>query len=129
MAKIKVKAAEGCMLHDHSSRQSVSNDEVIEVVDCPLWRRRIRKGAAILVEEADEAADTGSKAIEPPTEKEERLNAILDAAEKLTEGEEKHWTKAKYPEVRALGEILGWTPSAAERNEAWDSLEEEENAE
>lgn len=48
-----------------------------------------------------------------------RKEAIIDAASQLDLDNEDHYTKAGLPDARALSGILGWTVTAAERNEAF----------
>lgn len=44
---------------------------------------------------------------------------IVEAIGQLEPGNEQHWTKGNKPEIKALENLLGTAPTAAERDEAW----------
>ena len=56
---------------------------------------------------------------ETPTDPAEREAAIVAAAADLDLDNTNHYTAAGLPDARALSGLLGWTVTAAERNEAF----------
>lgn len=63
------------------------------------------------------AAQAGGEEGEP-ADPEERREAIQEAMELLEPGNTDHWTNAGKPDVYALADVLGWRPSASERDKA-----------
>lgn len=58
-----------------------------------------------------------------PTDPAERLAAIVAAIGKLNPDDASLWLKDKRPDVAAITAITGWPVSAAERNDAWASMQ------
>ncbi|MDP2805506.1 MAG: hypothetical protein Q8O24_06140 [Gallionellaceae bacterium] len=58
-----------------------------------------------------------------PTDPAERLAAIVAAIGKLSPEDASLWLKDKRPDAAAISVITGWPVSAAERNDAWASMQ------
>jgi len=76
---------------------------------------------------AEAASGSGSDnvvtLVQPPESAEDRIDAINKATVSLQEeNNAEKFTTANGPTVEALTEVLGWKPSAAERNQVWLEL-------
>lgn len=63
------------------------------------------------------AAPAGDEAAGNQTDG-DRIAAIVDAMALLDRGNPAHFTNTGKPELRALADVLGWRPTATERDEA-----------
>ncbi len=81
----------------------------------------VRRGFArpAPAEEAPLPAEEPAPAAEPAPAELDRVAAIVDAIALLEPGNPEHFTNAGKPEIAALAAILGWRPTAAERDEAF----------
>lgn len=58
-----------------------------------------------------------------PTDPAARQVAIIDAIAKLDPANADLWLKDGRPDTNAIAEVTGWSVTAAERNEAWSTIQ------
>lgn len=80
----------------------------------------LQVGAVVAI--AAPAAAPATKAA--PEDEAERLAAIKDAIGKLNIDNGDLWTAAGKPQTVAIAEIIGWPVSAADRDAAWEALQQ-----
>lgn len=61
--------------------------------------------------------------IQVPTDETARLSAVKSAIQSLDRNNEKLWLKNGSPDLVAVENVLGWAPTAAERDSAWTELQ------
>ena len=99
---------------------------------CHYRHRGLRLAPGAVVELGpDEAARIGAalagsdSAQEAPAGDSRQTDAIAEAIRALDPGAADAWTKSGKPDVRALEQRLGYDITAAERDAAWEQVEQE----
>lgn len=77
----------------------------------------------LVVNALSDAVGPASNTPTVPTAPTERLAAIVAAIGKLNPDDASLWLKDKRPDAAAIAAITGWPVSAAERNDAWASMQ------
>lgn len=112
MAKKKYKVLSPV---DHD-KERYEIDETIELEDKDAT-------GLLAVKAIEEIAAQAGNAADAPTDPAERLAAIVAAIGKLNPDDVSLWLKDKRPDAAAISVITGWPVSAAERNDAWASMQ------
>ncbi len=87
----------------------------------------VELGAAIELSEKEAKDLLAAKVIEPytisvPTDPSARIGAIKDAIATLDTTNKDNWLQSGAPDLAAIEGALGWSPTAAERDAAWEEM-------